>query len=265
MTDATETTKTQSYCIVVPHYRHVAQLQRFLPALSSANLPLLIVDDGSGADAVAGLRELLRTYPAAKLIERPTNEGKGAATITGLQSAAKLGYSHIILVDADGQHDPADIVHICAASMRQPAAVFSGNPSFGSDIPAARLYGREITNVLARIEAGNFSLQDAMCGLRVYPVAATLLLAQQCGQRTRMEMDTELLVRACWANIEVRYLDTRVVYPEQGASHFRMGQDNVRMVLMHVRLLLTALVRVPLLMLQSAGKQKNRRQDKNRR
>ena len=44
----------------------------------------------------------------------------------------------------------------------------------------------------------------------------------------------------------MQFIDTQVVYPKEGASHFRMGRDNVRMAGMHIVLLLSALVRVPL-------------------
>lgn len=245
---------TNDYCIVIPHFKHVPQLERFLPTLARANLPLLIVDDGSGAAVVQQLNELIRPHEWVELITRKKNGGKGAATVTGLQNALEAGYSHVILVDADGQHDPADVVRIYQQSKEEtkdeaktePQALYSGQPHFGDDIPSARRYGREITNVLARIEAGNWALKDAMCGLRVYPIDITLTLARECGTRVRMEMDTELLVRACWHGYEVRYIDTNVVYPEEGASHFRMGKDNIRMALMHCRLLLEALVRVPI-------------------
>ena len=237
---------TSSRCTVIPHYRHVPQLERFLPQLASANIPLVVVDDGSGAECLAALKTLLAQYSWVTLVTRPSNGGKGAATTTGLLAAKAQGYSHIVLVDADGQHDPADVARIAAESARRPRAIFSGAPQFGDDIPPARLYGREITNVLARLEAGNLGLRDAMCGLRVYPIDLTLPLAQACAYRTRMEMDTELLVRACWANIDVQFIDTQVVYPKEGASHFRMGRDNVRMAGMHIVLLLSALVRVPL-------------------
>jgi len=236
---------TTNHCIVIPHFRHVPQLRRFLPTLAQANLPLLVIDDGSGTDVVTELKKLVSEYPWVELIVRARNGGKGAATITGLQNARQRNYSHVILVDADGQHDPLDVIRLQGESKTEPHVLYSGHPQFGDDIPAIRLYGREITNVLARIEAGNWGLKDAMCGLRVYPVDTTLALAMECGSRVRMEMDTELLVRACWHAHSVRYVDTKVVYPEEGASHFRMGKDNIRMVLMHCRLLLEALVRLP--------------------
>ncbi len=98
-----------------------------------------------------------------------------------------------------------------------------------------------ITNVLARVAAGSDAIEDAMCGLRLYPLAQVLPLCDRVGGRLRMELDTELLVRACWAGLEIRYLETQVVYPPSGRSHFRMLSDNCRLTLMHITLLGLAL------------------------
>ena len=94
-----------------------------------------------------------------------------------------------------------------------------------------------ITNVLARIEAGDQQLRDAMCGLRLYPLDRVLPLVAQIPRR-RMELDTEVLVRARWSGFDVHYLPTRVVYPDSGRSHFRMLRDNLRLARMHALLLL---------------------------
>ena len=233
------------YCIVIPHYCHDAQLADFLPLLGVAQLPLLVVDDGSPAASLARLEQLVGEHPWAQLILREENSGKGAAMITGLREAQSQGFTHVILVDADGQHDPADIARLHAASLQAPEALFSGKPIFGEDIPASRLYGRMITNTLAKIEAGNWGIADAMCGLRLYPLAQVLPLCKQLGNRLRMEFDTEILVRASWADLDIHFLPTQVRYPASGRSHFRMIQDNVRLAAMHSLLLVGALVRVP--------------------
>ena len=66
------------------------------------------------------------------------------------------------------------------------------------------------------------------------------------GYRTRMEFDVEILVRACWAGLEVRSMDTKVRYPEDGESHFNLVADNARLVAMHILLILGGLLRLPL-------------------
>ena len=63
-----------------------------------------------------------------------------------------------------------------------------------------------------------------------------------------MDFDTEILVRLVWRDTPTRWLATRVSYPLDGVSHFRMFFDNVRMTSLHVRLVLGMLPRSPALL-----------------
>lgn len=231
------------YCVVIPHYRHTNALLTSIPAVLSHGLAVLVVDDGSGAEWVARLAQGLAGIDGVTLVERGVNGGKGAAMISGLEHARALGFTHVISLDADGQHDPADITRFRVASQTQPLSLFSGAPVFGDDIPAVRLYGREITNHLARWVTGSPMLRDAMCGLRLYPLGSVLPLCRTLGSRKRMQFDTEILVRACWSGLQVDFIDTKVVYPESGTSHFKMVRDNALLVLMHIRLIAGGLLR----------------------
>jgi hypothetical protein len=65
-----------------------------------------------------------------------------------------------------------------------------------------------------------------------------------------MDFDTEIAVRLFWRGVPVRNLPTRVIYPENGLSHFRMWRDNARITAMHTRLLLGMLPRAPRLLLR---------------
>lgn len=234
----------EPYHLLIPHYRHVDQLARFLPQLATVGLPALIVDDGSDSGTRQRLCELIANHPWASLLQRNRNGGKGAAMITGMKHLYAQGATHVISVDADGQHDAADIARLWLASQRRPSRVFSGKPVFGDDMPGIRLHGRKITNGLARALAGGSQIQDAMCGLRLYPLASVLPLFVTLGNRLRMEFDVEILVRACWAGLELEFVPTRVVYPRGGRSHFRLFADNARFCRMHTVLILHALVRL---------------------
>lgn len=225
------------YCMLIPHYRHDRELAEYLPKLAYAGLPALVVDDGSDPDTRSRLRRLVSGYPWASLIQRERNGGKGAAIIDGLKTLARNGYTHAISIDADGQHDSADVARVQKASQRDPQSIYSGRPVFGEDIPRLRLHGRKITNLLARVEAGSREIEDAMCGFRLYPLATILPLCDSIGSRRRMEFDTEILVRAVWAGLPLRFFPTRVIYPQGGRSHFRMISDNMRLSLMHATLL----------------------------
>ena len=234
-----------NYCIVIPHYRHLKPLTAMLPRLVQFGLPVIVVDDASGAEISQALRNEAAQYDAVTLVERAENGGKGAAMITGLRYAAEHGYSHALSVDADGQHDIEDIPELQRRSRAAPASLFTGRPEFGEDIPASRLYGRMLTNYLVQFVTASRMVRDAMCGFRIYPLAQVMPLLDAIGYRTRMEFDVEILVRACWAGLDVQAMDTAVIYPEDGASHFNMIGDNLRLIAMHTLLILGGLIRLP--------------------
>jgi predicted LPLAT superfamily acyltransferase len=82
----------------------------------------------------------------------------------------------------------------------------------------------------------------------VYPLAATLRLLQRRALPSRMEFDTEVMVRLHWRGLRFHEIRTRVVYPQDGISHFRMLRDNLRISWMHSRLIVGMLLRSPLLL-----------------
>ena len=63
-----------------------------------------------------------------------------------------------------------------------------------------------------------------------------------------MDFDPEILVKAVWANIDVQFIPTKVIYQEESVSHFRYVRDNVRFIRLHIRLLAGMLVRFPRLL-----------------
>ena len=75
-----------------------------------------------------------------------------------------------------------------------------------------------------------------MCGYRVYPVADTLAVMKRRRVGLFMDFDTEIMVRLYWRGLPVRFIHSRVIYPEGGRSNFRMWEDNVRISKMHARL-----------------------------
>lgn len=199
-------------------------------------LPCLLIDDGSEPVAAAELDALAARYPWVTLLRHPHNQGKGGAVITGLRRAHALGFSHALQVDADGQHDLADIPALLAEADKHPAALVSGRPLYDDSVPKGRLYGRYITHVWVWIETLSFAIKDSMCGFRVYPLAATCALLERVALGRRMDFDTEVMVRLYWAGVAVRFVPTRVIYPADGSSHFQLWRDNRDISWMHTRL-----------------------------
>ena len=63
-----------------------------------------------------------------------------------------------------------------------------------------------------------------------------------------MDFDTDILVRLYWRGVPLHWIDTKVIYPQDGVSHFRMFRDNVRMTSLHVRLVFGMVIRMPILL-----------------
>jgi hypothetical protein len=87
-----------------------------------------------------------------------------------------------------------------------------------------------------------------MCGFRVYPLAPIMALIQQINIGTRMDFDIEIMVRLYWRGVPVLFIPTKVIYPEQGQSHFRAFKDNVKISWLHTRLFFGMLPRAPMLL-----------------
>ncbi|MFQ2239958.1 glycosyltransferase family 2 protein [Aeromonas dhakensis] len=223
-------------CILIPCYNHAGPLAAVLARLAEFELPCLLVDDGSEPVAAAALDALAAQHPWVSLLRHSHNQGKGGAVMTGLRHAHELGFSHALQVDADGQHDLTDLPALLAEARQHPAALVSGRPLYDDSVPKGRLYGRYITHVWVWIETLSFAIKDSMCGFRVYPLASTCALLERVALGRRMDFDTEVMVRLHWAGVPMRFVPTRVIYPVDGRSHFRLFRDNLDISWMHTRL-----------------------------
>jgi len=234
---------------VIPCYNHPQTIGFMVDAVRARGLDVVVVDDGSDAVCAQVLDELATLHGAAmNLVRLVRNQGKGGAMMAGLRQAQALGYTHALQIDADGQHDVADIPRFLAASSQQPQAVVCGEPVYDASVPKGRLYGRYATHIWVWINTLSLDIRDSMCGFRVYPLAPVVQLIDQVSLGRRMDFDPELLVRLHWRGIPLISLPTRVSYPLDGISHFKLLWDNVLISHMHARLLLGMLLRLPMLL-----------------
>lgn len=232
---------------VIPVYNHGGPVGGVVAALRAHGLPVLLVDDASEPGCAAVLDGLARE-PGVLLQRLHVNQGKGGAVMAGLRRAADLGWTHVLQIDADGQHDTRDVPDFAAAAAAAPAKLICGYPVYDDSVPRARLYGRYATHVWVWINTLSFEVRDSMCGLRIYPLAATLRCLERQTIGRRMDFDTEIAVRLVWQGMKVTNMPTRVRYPEDGVSHFRVWHDNLLISAMHTRLFFGMLWRAPLLL-----------------
>ncbi|UVL24693.1 glycosyltransferase family 2 protein [Pseudomonas donghuensis] len=231
-------------CAVIPVYNHELAVPTVVADLLAAGLPCVLVDDASSPACAAVLRQLAE-HQQVFLVQLQVNQGKGGAVMAGLREAARLGFSHALQVDADGQHDLADVSRFLEQSQAYPQALICGYPQYDASVPKGRLYARYLTHVWVWINSLSLQIPDSMCGFRVYPLPPTLALIEAVNLGKRMDFDPEILVRLAWRNQPMRWLPTKVHYPADGLSHFRLFHDNALISKMHTKLFFGMLLRAP--------------------
>jgi len=237
-------------CILIPYYNHPDAIGAVVDQLLPYEINILIIDDGSSAESKKILMPLLQD-PRVSLVTRMLNGGKGAAVITGMREALKLGYTHALQVDADGQHDLTKIPELIKLSDQYPGRIISGMPVYDDSVPTSRKLWRYVTHILVWIHTLSLEIKDSMCGYRIYPLREVIGVIDdrdQFGQR--MDFDIEILVRAYWADLHTIQMPVGVRYPLDGVSHFQLFKDNFLITKLHIRLFCGMLVNSPKLMLR---------------
>ncbi len=217
---------------LIPVYNHHKVLEEIVTGLESLDLPVILVDDGSDAECARALDTLAARHAKACLVRRAENGGKGAAVVSGLYTADNMGFTHVIQIDADGQHDLTKVTEFLEVARANPQALVCGYPVYDRSVPLSRLWGRELTNFWVHVNTGSKLLKDAMCGFRVYPLAGTLKVLPTVKTR-RMDFDPDIAVRLIWSGMPVVNRPVGVTYPKDGISHFRAFSDNVRISRLH--------------------------------
>ncbi|HDY7868351.1 TPA: glycosyltransferase family 2 protein [Vibrio vulnificus] len=231
-------------CFLIPCYNHGETIGQVIDSLQELALPVIIVDDGSNFATQTQL-EQQATRDKVYLIRLAENQGKGGAVMAGIRYAQQLGFTHTIQIDSDGQHDLQALPKLLNASKMHPQRLISGQPIYDESVPKSRLYGRYVTHVWVWIETLSMTIRDSMCGFRAYPVDKTVAVLDKYRLGTRMDFDIEILVRMYWEGVDIDFIETRVIYPEGGISHFDALWDNVKISWMHTKLFFGMLPRAP--------------------
>ncbi|MEZ8011285.1 MULTISPECIES: glycosyltransferase [Vibrio] len=239
-------TKESNYkaCFLIPCFNHGETMPAVVSSLHHFELTIIIVDDGSELTTKQFLAPLVENSNVA-LVTLEQNQGKGGAVKAGIKRAQELGFSHAIQIDADGQHDLDALPALIEASQAKPQRLISGQPVYDDSVPKARLYGRYATHIWVWIETLSLSIKDSMCGFRAYPIDKAQTVLNKYDVGSRMDFDIEILVRLYWEGCDIDFIETRVIYPENGVSHFDALWDNVKISWMHTRLFFGMLPRAP--------------------
>ena len=178
--------------IIIPCYNHVNAFAQFAIKISQVGFPVIVVDDGGAPSQSRKLKKICAAH-GFRYVHNSKNGGKGRAMKIGFNVARDMGFTHGLQIDADGQHNAADIVRFFALAEKNPNALIVGNPVYDDSAPRARRIGRKVTDFWVAVETLNRHMPDAMCGMRIYPLEDTCAEMEHL-RFYRMGFDIEIMV-----------------------------------------------------------------------
>jgi len=245
------TTPSSTHLVLIPSYNTGATVFQTVREARQFWQPVWVVVDGSSDGTGEALQGMAASDPGLKVMILPHNQGKGAAILHGLHAALEAGFTHVLAMDADGQHPADKIQEFMRASLENPDALILGLPVFDASAPLIRVRGHMISNWWTNLETLWQGIGDSLFGFRVYPARPLQEVMARSRWMRRFDFDTEVAVRLCWRGIRPINIATPVKYlrPEDGGvSHFNYLRDNVLLTGMHTRLFFGFLLRLPLLL-----------------
>lgn len=208
------------FAILIPVYNHAEGVADVIGRARPLGLPIWVIDDGSTDGTAARLGQIA----GITVIRHGENLGKGAALLTGFTALhGKADWA--VTLDADGQHDPADVPSLIGAVPpgQRPIVIGRREGMVGADVPWTSRFGRGFSNFWVRC-AGGPRLADTQSGMRIYPLPEAAELKVRA---RRFQFEVEVLVLARWRGIPVVEAPVGVSYTPGRAriSHFRPWVD----------------------------------------
>lgn len=220
------------FVAIIPCYNHADTLADVLSGLPEG-LEAIVVDDGSRTPV--RIPAAAPYAPRTHLFRLERNSGKAAALRAGFALARKLGATHALTLDADGQHPLEYVEKLVDLSRANPEKIAVAARDFDSPaVPRPRAFMNRFSNFWFRAETGK-TLGDTQCGFRCYPLD---LLSKLDLRLDGFVFEVELLVKAAWAGADFCELKIPAIYSAQTLekSHYRPIVDTLRFTLMNTRL-----------------------------
>lgn len=150
--------------IVIAAYNEGTAIANVVKGLRGHCEWCIVVSDGSSDDTAS-----VALTAGARVLNHVVNRGQGAALLTGIRDAVKLGADVIVTFDADGQHDRNDLPALIAPIRSGTADVVLGSRFLGRaiGIPLTRRWMLKIGVIVTRVLSGIW-VSDVANGLRAF-------------------------------------------------------------------------------------------------
>jgi len=198
----------QKIFIVIPAYNEAQRIGKVLEGAKSYASRTIIVDDGSRDATYSAIRE---NFSEVIALRHKINLGKGAALKTGCDAAVKLGADIIVVMDADGQHNPEDIPRFTEAIQSGNLDIVFGVRHIGREMPLASFLGNKFLTVMINFMF-NIFINDTQSGFRAFTKESYEKIRWDASDYA---METEMIVNAGQAELRYGEVDIATIYHDK--------------------------------------------------
>jgi glycosyltransferase involved in cell wall biosynthesis len=195
---------------VIPAYQEGPRIGAVVSA-AARWVPVIVIDDGSTDDTAARAQAA-----GATVLEQRPNAGKGAALRLGFRHALDRGAQAVVTLDADGQHDPAEIPAFLARFEARRPELIIGQRDLGS-MPPVRRASNTLGGLLLGAALGR-SVPDNQSGFRL--VGRTLMGALLDSEESGFEFEVEMIARCIALGLPIDAVPIRTIY-DGAPSHIK--------------------------------------------
>lgn len=192
------------YRIVIPAYNEEERIAETIQKVKKKCQNVIVVDDGSSDETENVARKL-----GVIVLKHKVNLGKGAALKTGCDYAFKLGAKKIIVLDADGQHEPEEIPRFQEA-LNGKEIVFSYRMK-SKEMPLVLSFGNKFINQTLKILFG-IKLKDSQCGYRAFTADAYRKIRWQARD---YYLETEVVIKAGKKKLKYAEIPIKTIYSDK--------------------------------------------------
>jgi glycosyltransferase involved in cell wall biosynthesis len=204
----------------MPAYNEEKTVGNVVAAVHPYADAVLVVDDGSHDDTTA---EAARA--GALVVTHPENRGYGGALKTIFGEAAAYGAAHLVIIDADGQHNAGDVPRLVVEQTETGANVVIGSrftTGAATDAPLYRRFGLWVINTLTNLSLGAYRqtdrLTDAQSGFRAYDRDVIRSLAADDTIGDCMAASLDILYHVYRNGYHVSEVGTTITYDVEHAN-----------------------------------------------
>ena len=221
----------------IPAYN---EAQAIADVINSAQLhadEVLVVDDGSDDKTVERATEA-----GATVIEHRTNKGYGGALKTIFEEASRANTDLLVIIDADGQHNPDEIPSLVEAQQANDADIIIGSrfvDDGDTDAPLYRRFGLSVVNLLTNLSLGvvrsESRIKDTQSGFRLYSQSAIDSLSEAEDIGDQMSASTDILYHAHHNEFDIEEVGAEVKYEVEDANNVNPIAHGITLVMNIIR------------------------------